>query len=304
MTISGSKYYTAYDLTIRSEFELPELPTISEKDPVDVVIRNGRLDSAIVSDSNQTTQTIRPEPGVCRVTHRRIGTFLVRDGEEIICDPVSSEVISEKVFRRFLEGQIMALLLLQRDLLVLHASAVAVDGHGIVFLGPRGAGKSTTAYAFHQEGFTLLEDDIVAIRLEEGTPVVLPGIPQLRLTPSAIDSLHIHGATRPAVDWGPIKHYYSVDTRPSPVPLAGCCILEEDETLSISELSGSDRFLRFIEHVYPRGILSDSVMTDEDFDRCSKVVRSASIQLLRRPKEFEELQSLVRLVADEIRSDP
>jgi len=75
---------------------------------------------------------------------------------------------------------------------VLHASAVSIDGKAAIFLGPRGAGKSTTtAAAFGAEGYSVLEDDVVAIRFDEGVLTVVPGVPQLRLKSDAAAALGV-----------------------------------------------------------------------------------------------------------------
>lgn len=294
------EYCTAYELVIQSEFDLPELPTVDDHCQVDVVIQRGDLAPVSFADSGGKRQTIQKESDACRITHQSIGTFLIEDGNTVICDPVSPDITTKKIFRRFLESQVMAMLLLQRDLLILHASAVSVDERGIIFLGPRGAGKSTTASAFYQTGYALLEDDIVALKFVDGTPIVLPGIPQLRLSTDTVDSLDVQNTSKPALDWGEKKHYHEVDSHLSPCPLAGCYFLEEGDELSISELSGSDRFFRLLEHVYPQGLLSDDHMTDSDFERCSMVLESVPIRTIHRPKEFGILPSIVEMVVDDI----
>lgn len=299
----GLNHYTAYDLVIRSEYTLPELPSVGPDRPVDISINAGDLGSAPTSETTEDVQTIQPEPGKCRITHGSLGTFLVEDGSRVTCDPPSTDIVETKAFRRFLERQIIALLLLQRELLVVHGSAVAIDGDGVLFLGPRGAGKSTTASAFHQDGYTLLEDDIVGIRFDGNTPIVLPGIPQLRLTAESVDGLNVREAARPAVDWGPKKYYQNVDSRPSPVPLRRCYLLETNETLAIRDLPGREQFFRFIEHAYPQGLLSDVGMMPDDFERCSRVAEAVPIRALRRPKELGVMPSLIRLVIEDLDGD-
>ncbi len=49
------------------------------------------------------------------------------------------------------------------ETLILHASAVALNGRALVFSGPSGSGKSFTALEFMAHGCTLVADDTVLL---------------------------------------------------------------------------------------------------------------------------------------------
>lgn len=72
---------------------------------------------------------------------------------------------------------------------VLHGCVIEHGGQAIVVLGPSGAGKSTTSAAFVVAGHALLSDDIAAIEVIDGQPVVHPGLTQLRVTPTTAHAL-------------------------------------------------------------------------------------------------------------------
>jgi len=63
-----------------------------------------------------------------------------------------------------------AVLLCERTGLLLHASAVALDGGAITFIGPSGAGKSTLCKTFTDDN--ILNDELVAVTLEDGYALV------------------------------------------------------------------------------------------------------------------------------------
>ena len=50
----------------------------------------------------------------------------------------------------------------------LHASAVAIDGRGVLILGASGSGKSSLALRLIDRGATLIADDQVALRARDG----------------------------------------------------------------------------------------------------------------------------------------
>jgi hypothetical protein len=75
-------------------------------------------------------------------------------------------------------------LLAMRGDLVLHASAVEVDGRAILFCGPTLRGKSTLARALGEAGRRVLGEDGVAIALDEDGPIAFPGARGVRMRSS------------------------------------------------------------------------------------------------------------------------
>lgn len=55
---------------------------------------------------------------------------------------------------------------LQRNLLFLHAGSVGIGGHGVLLIGPKGAGKTTLSLALAARGHAFLGDEIAGVRLD------------------------------------------------------------------------------------------------------------------------------------------
>jgi hypothetical protein len=90
--------------------------------------------------------------------------------------------VDEHVLRLYLLGPALGVLLQQRGLLVLHASAVAIGERVVAFVGESGWGKSTTAAALERRGHTVVADDVCALHLRGSEdPLVFPAIPRLKL---------------------------------------------------------------------------------------------------------------------------
>ncbi|ARS89962.1 hypothetical protein [Natrarchaeobaculum aegyptiacum] len=297
--------YTAYGFTIRSAFELPELPTRDDVPSPDVVIDDGQLEPVPDSVPGEGTRRIQATPTQCRLTYDGIGTFLVEDGSRVTFDAEDDSItagdVPRKVVRRLFENEMMGVLCHQRGALVLHASAVAVEGRAAVFLGPRGAGKSTTAAAFHAAGYTTLEDDVVGIQPGEDGPIVLPGVPQLRLKPDAIDALEIEGTTRPEDGTDSVKRYKQLEPRHEPVPLVACYLLTTGETLSLEPVDPQRRVIELISRTYTGGMLEETDATGTNLEHCSKVATTVPFRRLSRPQRHDELPTLVERVAADLR---
>jgi hypothetical protein len=90
----------------------------------------------------------------------------------------------------YILGPVLGLLLRFRGITCLHASAVAVGGSAISFVGAEGAGKSTTAAAFARAGFAAVSDDVVALVERDGDFFVSPSYPHLCLWPESVEMLY------------------------------------------------------------------------------------------------------------------
>lgn len=297
--------YVAYGVTLRSTLELPELPPADETVDPDVEIRTGTLEPVPESVPGEETRRITADPTSCRLTYDTIGTFLVEAGERVIFDPIRDDVspggVPPKVVRRLFQNEMMGILLHQRGALVLHASAVAVDGQAAVFLGPRGAGKSTTAAAFHTHDHTTLEDDVVGIDVGGDQPTVLPGVPQLRLKPEAIDALDVDGTTRPERDTGAVKRYKQLEPTVEPVPLSTCYLLADGDELALEPIDPQTRVVELISRTYTGGMLRETDATAVNLEHCAQVADAATFQRLQRPKTHESLSAVVDCVARDLR---
>jgi energy-coupling factor transporter ATP-binding protein EcfA2 len=66
-------------------------------------------------------------------------------------------------------------MLSERGDLALHASAVTLDGHAVLFCGPSGRGKSTLALLASQLGHPVVSEDGVVLTVNGAQPAVWPG---------------------------------------------------------------------------------------------------------------------------------
>lgn len=100
----------------------------------------------------------------------------------------------------YLLAPILGLLLRLRGTTCLHGSAVAIEGRAIAFVGPPGAGKSTTAAALGERGCEVLSDDVIALTEPplrsalSGSAAdfmhVIPAGPYLSLWPESVTMLY------------------------------------------------------------------------------------------------------------------
>ena len=113
--------------------------------------------------------------------------FRLTDGKTMIIDSAETDL---DFLSLFIVSEPLGILLFQRGDILLHASAVKLpNGDGIVFMGEPGAGKSTTAAAFVKAGCNIISDDLVAIRLIDNKPFLIPSFPQIKLWKKSVEGL-------------------------------------------------------------------------------------------------------------------
>ncbi len=55
---------------------------------------------------------------------------------------------------------------------MLHGTAIAIEGHGVLLIGPSGSGKSDLALRLLDRGATLVSDDAVAMVTDDSGPLL------------------------------------------------------------------------------------------------------------------------------------
>ena len=201
-------------------------------------------------------------------------------------------------------GPVMAVLLHRRGYLTLHGSAVTIDGRAAVFLGDKGAGKSTTAAALVQAGHALVTDDIVAITLDpNGPPQIWPGYPQVKLTDSATEALPLAGSETmpsPHPDFGKHRHLLSGTFDSGPVELSEAVVLVRGDRLEVENLRGIEAvqaLMRFSYIVrFADRILTAPAQADH-LRQCAGVANAAAVCRITVPHDLTKLAD----VADAIR---
>ena len=296
-TATNSYYYQAFGLTIDSKLPFPEL-VASNKIDADAVIRFNKLDySPLTTNSVQYSFQLTSEG--MYLFWQGVGMFLIRDGKEIIIDAEPEADIDK--MRLFILGAAMGVLLHQRGCLTLHASAVAVNGNAVAFLGNKGWGKSTLAATFHACGHSLLTDDVAAIDVcNSNEPSILPAFPQLKLWPDAVTSLGRNPENLPQLiqDFEKRNCLVSDGFMQKPVPLKQIYVLSTGDTLEIQTVKPQEILTYLISNSYITRFGDELLQLDRasHFVKLTLLAKQTSIYRLIRPKDISLLPQTVQLV--------
>lgn len=300
--------YSAYGLNICSELPLPELQPSSPVE-ADVVIRVDNINWSS-PESSRAWSYFHIDGEDAYLGWEVVGKFLVRSGKEIIIDPLPS--VEERVIRLPLLGAVLAMLLHQQRHLVLHASAVAVNGSAAVFMGPKGQGKSTMVATLYGRGHKLIADDVTPLDMSDpSSPILIPGFPQIKLWPeAAVAALSDNPETLTRVHPEAEKR-----ARPtldnflqSPLPLTRVYMLSEGPNLQIKPLKPQDALVSLIANSYIPSLLGNqflhSATAPFHFHQCTELVKNLSVYSLERPRSLNLLSDVAKLVEDDLDREP
>jgi hypothetical protein len=170
------KTYSVFGLVIESELELTEL--LPATGQADVQIMVGKAPDRL-GNPQVKTPWYEAAPGRFLLRVEGSAKYYVENGELIIIEP--HPAAQPEAIRVFLLHTVLAALLQQRDYLVVHGAAAVVDGKAVVLVGNSSVGKTAIALTLFDRGYEILGDEIGAITLQDGKPVVVPGIPQLNV---------------------------------------------------------------------------------------------------------------------------
>lgn len=296
MVASDHLRYSAFELTISSELELPELlPGSAEPD---VAIRRASVPHHL--DAPLGTGVLfeaSPQQFLLRV--EGVGRYLVRDGNRIDVD--ADHNAPPLQLRNLLLGPVLTALLHQRGVMVLHAAGVVGPRGAVLMAGGSGRGKSTLLAALVALGYRVLCDDAAAIRLDgQGRPFVSPGMPLAKLWRDAVAKLGYEPDSLAPAAHGLEKYGLPLAPQISPaaVPLSHVFLLQlgnhpdvrEDALSVLAALAG----LRA--HTRSARALEGLRMQHTNFRLAAAIASAVPVVRLSRPRRGDSLDEVIRRI--------
>lgn len=291
--------YVAYGVRIDSFLPLPPLVRANAGAPA-VHVRRGALEPPFDTRSGFQTHVTAQE---IWIRHSQVGSFLVREGREIVVDPLPT--VEERVVRSYIVKAALAAVLLQQGKLVLHASGVSIEGAAVAFVGRSGMGKSTTSAALHARGHPVIADDLLGVDVRAGgIPVALPGFPQVLLLPESATAVGRDVDALPRVS--PHSDKFSVDAprgfSHDPVPLRRVYALADAEQDAVEPLRTHDAVATLIAHTFGLFAFRQGARPAH-FLLCAELAKRVPIRRLARARRLARLGDLGRLVEQDLADD-
>jgi hypothetical protein len=291
--------YRVFGLTLRSDFAFEALTeTDAPGGAVDVTVR--RRTGLIRDAAPPVDPFFDITPDGQYLYWSALGAFVIRDPATVEVDPhpgVSDHLVSQAFL-----GIVISLVLELRQVLCLHASAVNVHGRAVLFLGDKGAGKSTTSGALLARGHLPITDDLVAVEPgPDGGLQVRPGFSRMKLWPDSIAALGL--ATRDGdrlihPDTTKIQKEMPVPIPPHPVPLGAAFLLNrspEVDRITALPLPAHTALGMILRHTFMARYGETRLGRDHlvrHMQRCSAVVAQVPAYDLRIREDLGALEAL------------
>jgi hypothetical protein len=301
--------YRAFGFTVSSDIALPELPVADRAvESAHIVIRREPVTASFFELTGHPTKFV-VTPQLVTFHMPNLATFAVRDGTTIQVDLLKEEAEDEA--RLFILGTCMGAILLQRRILPLHGSAVAIDGKAYAIVGESGAGKSTLASAFLQQGYHLVSDDVIAVTgwQDEAGPHVTPSYPQQKLWQDSLRQLGMDEKRYPPLFARETKHSVPVLSRycADHMPLAGIVELvkseEDGSEIELTRIRKLERFHIICNHTYRNIFIPHMGLTEWHFAASVQMVEKVPLFRLFRPASGFTAPQLAASILQILRED-
>jgi hypothetical protein len=234
-----------------------------------------------------------------------LADFIVSpDTRSIHCE--ATPETSAATVRHLLLDQVLPAVVSGEHRVGVHASAVAIDGSAVGFLGRAGRGKSTLAAAFGLLGSPVVTDDCLLLDLSPSGIVAMPTYPSLRLCRDTVTRLGapVKRTTRVAqysskVRVGAIP---GVRFRRRPLPLARLYLLERERRsapriVPLTRRQSYIELMKFRFRLDPR----DRVALRQECDQLVCIARAVPLARLQVPSDLSALPDVRRAVLDDLR---
>lgn len=268
--------YKAFGLFIEADLEIPELLTADfPSESRDLLIQTHSVAWPETLGSNVFLAT---HPSEAFYEAEDVARFYIHDGRTIFYEKLSEET---RPFRLFLLGSCMGIVLQQRGYIVLHGNAITTDqATCTVFVGHSGAGKSTTAAWFYQQGADILADDVCAVSFDQdGQAYVIPSYPQLKLWEDSAALLKIDTQPLKRIRSDYPKYALPIPDRhyTSPLPIAKIVEIQKDSH-EVAEATGLQKLKMLTEHSYRFPFIAQMKRTNEYLKNLVRLAHNTPIE--------------------------
>ncbi len=298
--------YSFYGLVIETEVELRQLIKADEdkKSPVDVMIYESKCADEVVEYLTKAGSFDRKyEIGLkYSCFFNKGGYYVIKDGREIIFE--TKEGYTPEKVSAWLLGFAFSMLLLQRNTLAVHCSAVcATNGNdtdgAILISGEPGAGKSSLTKKLLEDGYKIMADDVAAVRCDEEV-IVYPAFPYQKLVRNEVEKRGLNLDNLIYINEDKDKFLVPVgdDFYPNPCKIKCMIFIVVGDVNEVIErqLTGIEQLIAFKTNLFLHRLYGEWENSQEVLNMCLKAASKCPVYLIVRPKGVDSVSIMANIV--------
>lgn len=295
--------YSAHGLLFESEVDLTPLQSYETDQSPQARIIYTRVSASGLAEPKLIRPYTQADENRIWIDVPNIARYEITDGKTIHVDPYPQA--DPQSVRLYLLGSAIGAILHQRGNLVLHANAIKVGDGLVIFAGDSGAGKSTTAAVFHQRGYQVISDDVIAINQH---CFALGGFPQIKLWKDTLNKLGIKPDDLNKIRAEVNKYSFPIqkDYVDQPLPIRAIYILDlahhkKKLEFEHSILKGMEKFNALKQFTYRKNMIGGMGLRPKHLKLCATLAGQTPMSLITRPNGHFSAQELVDTVIEDLK---
>jgi len=311
--------YIISGIAVDSNIELPELTRSKGKEsnlrftfsPENIINKND-LDwfSDLTLPNGRTWLSVARSTIGYVLSFPDIAYFVIDNiNDHILCYPASNIPIN--AVRYLFINQVIPLYLSNKGKIVLHSSAVSINGKAVVFTGLSATGKSTLASVFCREGHKLITDDYLLINKYDNQFYAVPSYAGIKLSDISKSCIFNSGIIPTHENTLFVeKHWLDISKNNmyltyENVRISRIYLLQDSNNdidnidLKICNASVKELFTNLIDSMFLLDF-NDLDMVKNNFNNCADLLNSNLIKKLEYKKNFEILDNLIETIIKDV----
>lgn len=292
--------YKLFGLVLESELQLPELID-HPFGKIDVIISFGAVPKHLPVVAKRGV-LFESGPDNYLFRKKDIGGFHVQNGNQITIQ--TAESVDENDLRLFLFGPVMGALLQQKNYIPLHGSAIVIGKMATIIIGNSAAGKSTIAASLKKKGYTVIADDISAIKkTDSGDFIIFPGIPYIKIWKNVLKELSISRSldkVRPQLEKYKLPIDQSFEHESFIVNKIIAISTKNTEGISINKVLGFKKLELLKQQTYRYQYIEGMGYLPNHFMNITELAEKVNILAIKRPTSPLKIDELSQFIEQEI----
>lgn len=286
-----------FDRVVASDFSLPRLQLAPAGESPDVTIRESGMcwndGTAANGGAREFTRIRCGEDVLYRADG--IGLFRIHQRGRQVTYSLAPGASPSDV-QHVLTGPALVMALQLQDDFFLHAASAVKDGGMLALSAPHGAGKSTLAASLIDAGLHVGSDDVLPLRVSEGTICGLGGHPWIKLWDDALVEFG-----QDAKDFDEVLEGYGKRVVPNILneqarfPLRAVFLLNPHgdfaQKMTITEIAGLDAVLALMANVYSPEIMVGELAV-HNLDFATRIAAQVPVRVVSYYRSFENLPNI------------